>query len=144
MTAPIIIYRPELHIQPLDENGDPDGAVVDVTCDMQSVELTPDIPIDDVTTFCGAFQTVGEVVTSASLETAVNADTNGRWSGLVGKMVEMRLWDRGEAANYRKWTSQIPVNPSLYGPTTPGEARSFSFDVPVLSAVEWASGTSST
>lgn len=142
MTAPIIIYRPMLQIQPLDENGDPDGADVDVTCDMVSVELSPDIPIDDVTTFCGAFQTVGEVVTSASLEVAVNADTNARWAALVGLQVEMRLWDRNDSTQYRKWTSQVPINPSLYGPTTPGEARTFSFDVPVTSAVEWATGAS--
>lgn len=142
MTAPIIIYRPMLQIQPLDENGAPDGADIDVTCDMQSVELSPDIPIDDVTTFCGAFQTVGEVVTSASLEVAVNADTNARWAPLVGLQVEMRLWDRNDSTQYRKWTSQIPINPSLYGPTTPGEARSFSFDVPVTSAIEWATGAS--
>ena len=142
MTAPIIIYRPMLQIQPLDENGDPDGADVDVTCDMVSVELSPDIPIDDITTFCGAFQTVGEVVTSASLEVAVNADTNARWAALVGLQVEMRLWDRNDSTQYRKWTSQVPINPSLYGPTQPGEARTFSFDVPVTSAVEWATGAS--
>ena len=143
MTAPIIIYRPELYLQPVDEDGNPDGSGVDVTCDMMSVELTPDIPIDDVTTFCGAFQTVGEVVTSASLEVAVNADTDTRWSALVGRQVEARIWDRNDSTSYRQFLTQIPINPSLYGPTTPGEARSFSFDVPVLSAVEWVVGAPS-
>ena len=140
MTAPIIIYRPQTYIQPVDELGAEDGDGADVTCDLMSLELTPDIPIDEVTTFCGAFQTVGEVVTSASLEVAVNADTNARWAPLVGKLVEVRVWDRQDSANYRQFTSQIPINPSLYGPTTPGEARSFSFDIPVTSAVEWVAG----
>lgn len=143
MTAPIVIYRPELHIQPLDEDGDPDGAAVDVTCDIMSVELTPDVPINDVTTFCGAFQTPGEVVVSASIEFAVNADTDGRWSALVGQRVQMQLWDRTDATSYRAFESQVVVNPSLYGPTTPGEVRSHTVDFPVSSEVTWETGVAS-
>ena len=140
MTAPIVIYRPELYLQPVDENGDPDGSGVDVTCDMISAELTPDVPIDTVTTFCGAFQTMGEVETSATLEIAVNADTHDRWQPLVGQRVEARLWDRADSTTYRAFQTQIPFNPALYGPTTPGEVRSFSFDVPVTSAVTEETG----
>lgn len=143
MTAPITIYRPKVWVQPLDEDGDPDGADVDVSCDLMSLELTPDVPIDNVTTFCGSFQTVGELEVSATLEVAVNADTDGRWSPLVGRSVEFHVWDTESSTEYRKFTSLITINPSLYGPTTPGEVRSHDFDIPVQSAVEWATGVAS-
>ena len=67
----------------------------------------------------------------------VNADTDSNWSPLVGKTVRAELYDRTDATKYRTFDTQINLNPSLYGPTTPGEARTFSFDVAVLSEVEW-------
>ena len=138
MVAPIIVYRPLLHLQPLDEEGEDDGSPVDVSCDMSSVELTVDSPITDVTTFCGNFQVPDDITAGATFEVTVNADTDANWSALVGRRVRAELYDRTDASRYRTFETQIQLNPSLYGPTTPGEARTFSFDVAVLSAVAWA------
>jgi len=138
MTAPIIVYRPLLHLQPLDEDGEDDGAAVDVSCDMSSVELTVDTPTTDVTTFCGNFQIPDDITVGSSWEVTVNADTDSRWSALVGRRVRAELYDRTDSTKYRTFETQIQLNPSLYGPTTPGEARTFSFDVAVLGEVEWA------
>lgn len=137
MTAPIIVRNPLLHLQPLDEDGEDDGALVDVSCDMASVELGVDTPTVDVTTFCGNFSIPDEVTVNATLEVTVNADTDANWSALVGKTVRAELYDRTDASRYRTFTTVVPINPSLYGSTTPGEARTFSFDVAVLSAVAW-------
>jgi len=138
VVAPIIVYRPLLHLQPLDEEGEDDGAAVDVSCDMSSVELTPDTPTTDVTTFCGNFQIPDDIIVGATFEVTVNADTDANWSALVGRSVRAELYDRTDATKYRTFNTQIMLNPSLYGPTTPGEARTFSFDVAVLSEVAWA------
>ena len=137
MTAPIIVYRPLLHLQPLDEDGEDDGAAVDVSCDMSSVELTVDTPTTDVTTFCGNFQIPDDITVGATFEVTVNADTDSNWSALVGRMVRAELYDRTDSTKYRTFDTQIMLNPSLYGPDTPGEARAFSFDLAVLSAVAW-------
>jgi len=138
MTAPIIVYRPLLHLQPLDEEGEDDGAAVDVSCDMSSVELTVDTPTTDVSTFCGNFQIPDDITVRATFEVTVNADTDSRWSALVGRRVRAELYDRTDSTKYRTFETQIQLNPSLYGPDTPGEARAFSFDLAVLSDVEWA------
>ncbi len=143
MVAPIIIRKPLLHLQPLDEAGADDGALVDVSCDMQSVELTPETPTIDVATFCGNFSVPDEVTIGASFEVAVNVDTDTNWAPLVGKSVRAEVYDRDDASRYRTFDTIVPINPSLYGPTTPGETRSFSFDVPVLSDVEWVDVESS-
>lgn len=140
MTMPIIIYRPKVVIQPLDEAGAPAGSPVDVSCDLSSVELTVDQPIATVTTFCGKFQVPDEIEEGATLEVTVNADTDSNWSPLVGVQGEFRVWDREDSTTYRKFNAHIGVNPSLYGTNTPGEARTVSFDVPVTSDVEWATG----
>ena len=132
MVAPIIVYRPLLHLQPLDEDGEDDGAAVDVSCDMSSVELTVDTPTTDVTTFCGNFQIPDDIIVGATFEVTVNAETDANWSALVGQSVRAELYDRTDATRYRTFNTQIMLNPSLYGPTTPGEARTFSFDVAVL------------
>lgn len=142
MTAPIIIYRPILLLQPLDEAGADDGAAVDVSCDMSSVELTVDTPTTDVTTFCGNFQIPDDIVAGATLEVTVNADTDDNWAPLVGRRVRAELYDRNDSTRYRTFETQIMLNPSLYGPTTPGEARAFSFDTAVLSEVEWVTAPS--
>jgi hypothetical protein len=139
MVAPIIVYRPLLHLQPLDEDGDDVGSPVDVSCDMSSVELTVDTPTTDVTTFCGNFQIPDDIVVGATFEVTVNAETDANWSALVGESVRAELYDRTDATRYRTFNTQIMLNPSLYGPTTPGEARTFSFDCAVLSEVAWVS-----
>jgi hypothetical protein len=137
MTAPIIIYRPKLWLQPLDEDGEDDGAAVDVSCDMASVELGVDTPTTDVSTFCGNFQVPGDITVSATLEVTINPDTDDNWADLVGKRVRAELYDRNDATTYRTFETQIMLNPSLYGPTTPGEARTFSFDTAIMSPVVW-------
>jgi hypothetical protein len=137
MTAPIIVYRPRLWLQPLDEDGVDTGAAIDVSCDMSSVELGVDTPTTDVTTFCGNFQIPGDITVSATLEVTVNPDTDTNWAALVGQRVRAELYDRNDSSRYRTFETQIMLNPSLYGPTTPGEARTFSFDTAILSEVEW-------
>lgn len=137
MTQPIIIRKPLLHLQPLDDAGADDGALVDVSCDMASVELTPDTPTIEVTTFCGNFNIPDEPSIGATFEYTINADTDTNWAALVGRTVRAELYDRDDATRYRTFTTIVVINPSLYGPTTPGEARTFSHDVPVLSDVAW-------
>jgi len=143
MVAPIIVKNPLLHLQPLTDEGADDGALVDVSCDMSSVELGVDTPTVDVTTFCGNFSIPDEITITATLEVTVNNDTDANWSAIVGKMVRAELYDRTDASRYRTFDTIVPINPSLYGPTTPGEARTFSFDVAVLSPVAWVEVESS-
>jgi len=132
---PIIVYRPTLIVQTLDEAGDPDGAPVDVSCDIVSLELAPDVPISTTTTFCGTFQNPGDVEVSCTLEVAVNDETYTRWAALVGDTVELQIKDKGTDTSYRAFGSFISFNPGLYGPDQPGEARTYSFDLPVTSDV---------
>ena len=143
MVAPIIVREPLLHLQPLTDEGADDGALVDVSCDMSSVEIGVDTPTIDVTTFCGNFSIPDEISVTATLEVTVNSDTDANWSAIVGKMVRAELYDRSDASRYRTFDTIVPINPSLYGPTTPGEARTFSFDVAVLSDVAWVEVESS-
>ena len=143
MVAPIIVKNPLLHLQPLDEDGDDDGALVDVSCDIASVTLDAETPTIDVTTFCGTFSIPDDVTITATLEVTVNVDTDSNWSALVNKTVRAELYDRNDSSRYRTFDTIVPINPSLYGPTKPGEARSFDFEVPVLSAVEWVDVESS-
>ena len=138
MVMPIVVYRPELLLQPLDENGDPDGAAVDVSCDMSSVELGVDQPLITVGTFCGKYSIPDDIEESANFEVTVNDETYARWAPLVGLQVEAQLKDRGlTETSSRRWTTEIRINPALYGPTTPGEARVVSFDVPILSSPDF-------
>lgn len=137
MVAPIIVYRPLLHLQPLDAEGAEDGSPVDVSCDMSSVELTVDTPTTNVKTFCGNFQVPDDIEVGATFEVTVNDETDSRWSGLVGSRVRADLYDRNDTSKYRSFETQITLNPSLYGPDEPGEARAFSFDLAVTSAVTW-------
>lgn len=132
---PIIVYRPTLVIQTLDEAGDPDGAPVDVSCDIVSLELSPEIPITTTTTFCGTFQNPGDLEVSCTIEFAVNDETYGRWAALVGDTVEMQVKDKTTDTSYRAFGSFIGLNPGLYGPDQPGETRSYSVDFPVTSEV---------
>lgn len=143
MTTPIIIYRPLLILQELDGSGGAAvGSPVDVSCDMSSVELGLDAPIITVATFCGKFQVPDDIEESATLEVTVNDDTSGNWAPLVGKFVQAKVFDRTAdnvvGGKYRTFETFIPSDPSLYGPTTPGEARVVSFDVPITAPIEWA------
>lgn len=133
--ALIIVKNPTMVLQPLDENGDPSGAPVDVSCDVQSAELDASVPTSSVTTFCGTFQTAGDPEIGFTVTVVVQDDTNTRWASLVGDSVEVQLKDRTTDTTYRSFTSLVPLNPALYGPTEPGEPRSFDFDMPVLSEV---------
>lgn len=137
MTAPIIVYRPVLILQPLDDAGAPDGAAVDVSCDMESVEIGVDTPTIDGNTFCGPYSIPGDITESATLGFAMGAGTSARWSPLVGKTVEARVKDRGDGPSYRKFNTFVSVDPSLYGSTTPGEARTAELDFAVLTSPEW-------
>ena len=132
---PIIVYRPTLVVQTLDADGDPDGAPVDVSCDVMSIELSPEVPIQTTVTFCGTFQNPGDVEVSWTLEVAVNDETYARWAPLVGDTVELQVKDKTTDTSYRAFGSFISFNPGLYGPDQPGEARSYSFDLPVTSDV---------
>lgn len=135
MDIPITVYRPTLVLQPLDAAGDPSGSPVDVSCDMVEVELSVDTPVNSITTFCGTVQVPGDIEVSCSLTVAVNDATSSRWASLVGETVEVQLKDRTTDTSYRKFTSQVPLNPALYGPDTPGDPRQFDFDLPVMSDV---------
>jgi len=137
MTAPIIVYRPVLILQPLDENGDPDGAYTDVSCDMESVELGIDSPMIEGSTFCGPYSVPDDISESATFTVVVGAGTSARWSPLVGATVEAHLKDRGDLNTFRKFQTVILFDPSLYGTTQPGEARTVDFDVAVLTSPEW-------
>lgn len=138
MVMPIVVYRPELLLQPLDENGDPDGAAVDVSCDMASVELGVDQPLITVSTFCGKYSIPDDIEETATFEVTVNDETYARWAPLVGVQVEAQLKDRGlTETSSRRWVTEIRLNPALYGPTSPGESRTLSFDVPVLSSPDY-------
>jgi len=142
MTMPIIIRRPKVVVQPLDEDGSPTSdAPVDVSCDFSSIEFGVDQPSTTVSTFCGKFQVPDDIEESVTGEFTINADTDGNWSPLVGANVEMQVWDRDDATSYRTVNVYIGINPSLYGTTEPGSARQPSVDFPVLSAVAWASGS---
>jgi hypothetical protein len=108
-----------------------------VSCDIGSVELTPDTPTIDVATFCGNFTIPDDVTVSATFGFVITEDSDANWAPLVGKRVRAELYDRNNATRYRTFETQVMLNPSLYGPTTPGEARAFDADFAVLSDVAW-------
>jgi hypothetical protein len=132
---PIVTKRPTVVFQPLDEDGDPSGSPVDVSCDFESIELTVDTPVTTLTTFCGTVQIPDEPEIGCDCTVAVNDATSGRWSGLVGDSVEVQIKDRTTDTSYRAFVSQVPIDPSLYGTTEPGEPRTVDFALPVLSEV---------
>jgi len=132
---PIVTKRPTVVFQPLDEDGDPTGSPVDVSCDFESIELTVDTPVTTLTTFCGTVQIPDEPEIGCDCTVAVNDATSGRWSGLVGDSVEVQIKDRTTDTSYRAFVSQVPIDPSLYGTTEPGEPRTVDFALPVLSEV---------
>ena len=144
MVMPIVVYRPTLVIQPLDENGDPDGATVDASCDVQAFELGVDQPLITVSTFCGKFSIPDDIEETASGTFAINDETYDRWAPLIGKQAEFRLKDRGLTdENYRSFTTEVRANPALYGNMAPGEARTVDLDFPILSSPVLVEGSPS-
>jgi hypothetical protein len=137
MPGPIIIKDPKLLIQPLDAAGEPAGAAVEVSEDVTSVEITPEQDIGSIQTFVGSFQIPGEVTNTATISIVIGADTETNWAALVGDDVAFQVYDREDATKFRQFSSQIPYDPSLYGSTTPGEAREIDMEVPVFGAVTW-------
>ena len=113
-----------------------------MSCDVVAVELTPDVSIERVVTFCGSFPVAGEVENSATITAAITPDTEANWGPLVGSSLEARVYDRFDSTKYRKFRTELLFDPSLYGPTDAGEQmRSFDFDVPVYDGPEWVTGT---
>jgi hypothetical protein len=138
MPGPIIIKDPMLLFQALDAAGDPTVAPpVDVSEDITSVEITFEQDIGEITTFVGSFKIPGEVINGATLSCVVTADSDTNWEPLMGLSVEARVYDRDDATKYRRFATQLDVNPSLYGPTTPGEAREVDIEIPVFGDVTW-------
>lgn len=144
MVMPIVVYRPSLIVQPLDEAGDPDGAAVDVSCDVQSFELGVDQPLITVSSFCGKFSIPDDIEETASGTFIVNDETYDRWAPLLGKQAEFRLKDRGLTdEDYRAFTTEVRANPALYGTTSPGEARTVDLDFPILTSPVLVEGSPS-
>jgi hypothetical protein len=142
MARPLIIKRPKLLVQPLDEAGDPDGAAVDVSSDVRTCTLEPDQSIDSVSTFAGTFTTTGDTTVGCSIEGLVSADSRTLWPTLVGVSVEIQIFDRPDATEYRAFPSEIPFDPSLYGGNdAESTQREWSMDLPVLGPVAWVTVT---
>jgi hypothetical protein len=138
MAAPIIIKDPMLIFQELDAAGDPTvDPPVDVSEDVTSVEIGFDQDIGTITTFTGSFRIPGEVINSATVSCVITADTSTNWAALLGLSVEAQIYDRADATKYRRFATQIDIDPSLYGSTTPGEAREVDIELPVFGDVEW-------
>lgn len=135
--APIVVRNPILTLQEL-AAGVPTGTAVDVSDDVSSVELEPDVPTDDITTFSGTYQTAGDVTWSGSVTIVRNLDTYANWDALVGKTVRAKLFDKGaDATRFRQFDTEVIFNPGLGGTTEPGEPSSFDMALPVLSDVTY-------
>lgn len=141
MPGPIIIKDPKLVIQPIDEAGDPAGTATEVSEDVTSVEIGVEQDIGTIKTFVGSFRIPGEVSSTATVSIVLTADTKTNWAALVGQSVEVQVYDREDATDYRSFQSEISYDPSLYGTTTPGEAREHDIELPVLGDVEWVTAT---
>lgn len=134
-------YRPKMILTELDAAGDPvvDGDV-DVSCDIQRAELTPNIPTTDVETWCGTFTVVGELTEACTITFAIRSETEADWSPLVGKNVAVQVWDREDSTRHRTFTSTVRTDPSLYGSNQSGQPRNPQMALPVLDRVAWADG----
>lgn len=135
--APIVVRNPVLTLQEL-AAGVPTGTAVDVSDDVSTVELEPDVPTDDITTFSGTYQTAGDATWSGSVTIVRNLDTYANWDALVGKSVRAKLYDKGaDMTRYRQFDTEVIFNPGLGGSTEPGEASSFDMALPILSDVTY-------
>ncbi len=138
MTRPVIIRRPQVVLQPLDAAGAAVGTPIDVTCDITAVELSPDQSIDTISTFCGPFRVAGDVSTEATISGILTPDTETNWAPLVGDSVEVRIFARLDSTRYRRFVSEVPFDPSLYGTNDAEEStRAWEMDLPVYSDVTW-------
>lgn len=136
--APIIIRNPTMTLQVLDPTtGDPGLApAVDVSADVASVEIAPDVPQNTVSTFAGKFTALDDPEWgSATCAIVVNEETNTTWETLVGQKVQVQIKDRPELTWFRQFESEVVYNPALAGITEPGSARTSDFPLPILSAV---------
>lgn len=137
MVAPIVIRNPIMTLTQL-VAGVPTGSPVDVSDDVASVELTPSIATSDIKTFSGNYQTAEAPTWEGSATIVINEDTSTNWTPLVGETVRAKLYDRGaDTTRYRQFDTEILFDPTLGGPTEPGEARSFDMALPMLSAPTW-------
>ncbi len=135
MVAPIIIRNPTMLILPWDATGTP-GTPVDVSSDVASVEISPDVPQDVVSTFAGKFTALDEPEWgSATVAIVVNEDTHTTWETLVGSKCQVQIKDRPELTWYRAFDSEIVYNPGLAGITEPGQPRTSDYQLPILSDV---------
>jgi hypothetical protein len=138
--TPIIIRKPIFRVAVYGAGGTL-RPPVDLSDDVSSVELSPDVSIDTVSTFTGKFRVADEPEWSATLSIVVTEDTQQNWEGLVGSKVQCQLFDRGPVAtgdSYRAWDSEILLDPSLGGATNVEErARAFDIDIPVLTTPVW-------
>jgi hypothetical protein len=138
VAKPLIIRNPKLLIQPLDDSGAPQGTAVDVSSDVRTFEIAPDQTIDHVSTFAGKFTTMAETSFTATVEGLLSVISRTTWPALVGKSVEVQVFDREDSTDYRTFDSEIPFDPSLFGTDdAEGHPREWSMELPVLSDVAW-------
>jgi hypothetical protein len=139
-STPIIIRKPIFRVAVYGA-ADVLQPPVDLSDDVSSVELSPDISIDTVATFTGKFRVADEPEWSATLSIVVTEGTQANWEDLVGSKVQCQLFDRGPVQpgdQYRAWDSEILIDPSLGGATNVEErARAFDIDIPVLTTPVW-------
>jgi len=138
---PLIIRNPKLLLQLLDASGAPSGTAVDVSSDVRSVELAPSQSIDSVATFVGTFTTMADTTIDCTVEGILSDQSRTIWTTLIGKPVEVQLYDRQDSTEYRAFESEIPFDPSLFGTDdAEGQVREWSMELPVLSDVAWVTG----
>jgi hypothetical protein len=125
-------------VQPLDDAGAAVGTPIDVSSDVRTFELAPDQTIDHVSTFAGKFTTMAETSFTATVEGLLSVDSRTTWPPLVGQSVEVQVFDREDATEYRTFESEIPFDPSLFGTDdAEGQVREWSMELPVLSDITW-------
>jgi hypothetical protein len=138
VAKPLIIRNPKLILQPLDATGAAAGTPVDVSSDVRTFEIAPDQTIDHVSTFAGKFTTMAETSFTATVEGLMSVESRTSWPALVGVSVEVQVYDRADAVDYRSFESEIPFDPSLFGTDdAEGQTREWSMELPVLSDVAW-------
>lgn len=135
--VPVVVQTPVLHLTDQDA-----GSPVDVSCDVRSLDLSPDQAVTEVKRFCGTVQVPGLLTETVGVDYTVNDDTATRWAPLVGKTVDVEVWTSPTDATPRTFTSFIGFNPGLYGTIEPGEAVDvLGQSMPVLSPIVLGSGT---
>jgi hypothetical protein len=142
VAKPLIIRNPKLIFQPLDAAGAAAGPPVDVSSDVRTCEIAPDQTIDSVSTFVGTFTTMADTKFTCTVEGLLSVDSRTLWPDLVGSPVEVQVYDRTDATEYRSFESEVPFDPSLFGTDdAEGQVREWSMELPVLSAPAWSTAT---